>query len=164
MMAQKKDELTSNVKRYMRTKKYYVLANNIQKITSFIVTSSLAMATIVLTSGLAVPFFLIPTASGLSLFFLGLTASVEKIIKAKKSRIKRKITNKQKLLTAVELFMERAREDGVISPEEVGKFNKIIAQHREEKKKKSKKKVEQKDVDIEAILRYAMSHITSQQK
>ena len=60
--------------------------------------------------------------------------------------------------------MERAREDGVISPEEVGKFNKIIAQHREEKKKKSKKKVEQKDVDIEEILRYAMSHITSQQK
>ena len=92
-----------------------------------------------------------------------MTASVEKIITAKKSRIKRKITSKQKLLTAVELFMERVREDGVISPE-VGKFNKIIAQHREEKKKKSKKKVEQKDVDIEEILRYAMSHITSQQK
>ena len=136
-MEQKRDELTSNMKRYMKTKKHYVLANNIQKVTSLVVTSSLTVAAIVLTSGLAIPFFLIPTTSGISLFFIGLTASVEKVIKRKKTHIKKKIASQQELLTTVKLFMERAREDGIVTVEEVTKFNNIMVRHREQEKKES---------------------------
>ena len=137
LMEQKRDELISNIKRYMKTKKRYVLANNIQKVTSLVVTSSLTVATIVLTSGLAVPFFFIPTASGISLFFIGLTASIEKIIKRKKTHIKKKITSQQELLTTANLYMERAREDGIVTFEEVTKFNKMMDRHRETEKKES---------------------------
>ena len=156
LMTQKKDELTSNMKRYLKSKSHYTLANNIQKIISLVATSSLTIATIVLTSGLAVPFFLIPTASGMTIFFLGISTSLEKIIRSKKNRLRHKIDDINTLIAKIEVYIEKAREDGIITPEEVRLFNTLV----EEKvsKKKGKKKEEQ-DIQhlIEQIIRQELN-------
>ena len=146
LMTQKKEELTSNAKRYLKSKSHYSLANNIQKIASLVLTSSLTIATIVLTSGLAVPFFLIPTTSGMSLFFLGLSTSLDKVIRSKKTHLKHKIDHLNTLLAKIEVYIEKAREDGVITPEEVSQFNKLLDVEKKKKKKKDK------DINIHQII------------
>ena len=152
LMVQKKEEMTSTVKRYMKSKKHYSLANNIQKIVSLVVTSSLTIATIVLTSGLAVPIFLIPTASGLSLFFLGFTSSIDKLVKTKKLRIKSKLDNLQTLIAKMEVYIEKAREDGSITPEEVNKFNNLLEIEKKKNLKISKKEKLKLDENLQAFI------------
>jgi len=147
LMKQKKDDLKDTVRRYMKTKKMYSLANNTQKIFSLSLSSSLTIATIVLTSGLAIPFFLIPTASGLSLFFIGFTASLDKIMKNKKLKIKSKVDSLKELIAKIETYIEKAREDGIIMPEEIKRFNDLLLSS-EVKKKKEKEKEKEKEEDL----------------
>ena len=153
LMNRRRDELSENIRRYMKNKRYFTLANNIQKITSLVLTSSLTIATIIFTSGLAVPFFLIPTASGMSLFFLGFTSSIDKVLKSKKSHLRDKINDQQKLLAKVELFIEKAREDGIITPDEVSRFNKLTD---------TKKKIPKtQEVDIETLIEQIINRMSS---
>ena len=147
LMKQKRDDLNDTVRRYIKTKKMYSLANNTQKIVSISLTSSLTIATIVLTSGLAIPFFLIPTASGLSLFFIGFSASLDKIMKNKKLKIKSKLDTLTALIAKIETYIEKAREDGIILPEEIKRFNDLLLSSREaEVKKKTGKKEKEEDL------------------
>ena len=79
LMLHKKEEFDANRKRYRKSKSRYNLLNNVQNITFIAITSSLTLGTIVLTSGLAVPFFLIPMLSGFSLFSIACSGSITKL-------------------------------------------------------------------------------------
>ena len=126
LMLQKKEELDGNRKRYQKSKTRYNLLNNVQNISFIAITSTLTIGTIILTSGIAVPFFLIPMLSGFSLFSIASSGAITKLIKWKKGKMQKKIDTLNSLLAKMEVFVEKAKEDGTISPQEIAQFNKLL--------------------------------------
>ena len=125
-MKQKKEELEANRKRYRKSKSIYNTFNNGQTIAFLSLTSLLTVGSTVLTSGMAVPFFLITTFSGLSLVAIACSGATTKVVKNKKNKLKKKIFNLDSLLAKMEVFIEKAKEDGTITPQEIAQFNKLL--------------------------------------
>ena len=145
LMLQKKEELDGNRKRYQKSKTRYNLLNNVQNISFIVITSTLTIGTIILTSGLAVSFFLIPMLSGFSLFSIASSGAITKLIKWKKGKMQKKIDTLNSLLAKMEVFIEKAKEDGTISPQEIAQFNKLL-------EKKTVVAANKKDQSIEDLV------------
>ena len=142
LMTYKKGTIDSTLQRHLKSKKRYNLLGTIAKIGGLVVTTGLTVATLITTSGIVIPFFLIPLCGGLTLFSVGLTESVQKILKSKKTHNAKKIDILRNTLSKMEIYLEKARDDKTITPEEYESFEDILNTNSAKMSEVSKKKHE----------------------
>ena len=126
LMEYKKDNVFAALSSYMKNKQRYNTAASVVKVVGVTTTLGLAVVTIIFTSGVAAPFFIVPMCSGLAVFSMGASESIQKLLKRKKHRQGKKINLIRDTMSKIEIFIEKAREDGVVTPEEIEKFTNII--------------------------------------
>jgi len=153
LMDFKKDTIDTTLQHHLKSKKRYNLLGSIAKIGGLIITTTLTVATIVTTSGIIIPFFVVPLCGGLTLLSVGLTESVQKILKSKKHHNAKKINILRDTLSKMEIYIEKARDDKTITLEEIESFHKILDANTSKMTKVSDKKSSKKnDKDLETLL------------
>lgn len=126
LMDYKKDNIIDSLKRYLKNKKSYNTANTVVKITGLATSIGLAVVAIVITSGIAAPIFVVPMCGGLTLLSIGVSESIQKFLRIKKHRAGNKINILKDTISKIEVFIEKARDDKNITPQEIEAFYKLL--------------------------------------
>ena len=126
LMEYKKVEISNRVKRQKNNKKgFNDLATGV-KIAGLATSFGLAIVTIVFTSGIVAPLFVVPLCSGLTLFSIGASEGLQKLIRRKKQMIKKKLVHLGDIVSKLEIFMEKAKDDKIITTKEIEAYNKLV--------------------------------------
>lgn len=153
-MQDKRNQLARKINYYEKIKRKY----NITKMTLDTIGVGLTIAltgtTIVLSSGLAIPIFLIPMISGLSMFSITSSSTINKgFIAKKKSKMRLKIQDLKFHLNKLDLLIEKSRSDNTITEEEYISYINLVESINTKNEKKMKKEERMVEMLIPVIQR-----------
>ena len=126
LMDYKKGNIADSLKHYLKNKKSYNSAGTVAKIAGVTASIGLAVVAVVITSGIAAPFFIVPMCGGLTLLAIGVSESIQKKLRNKKHHAGKKINILKDTISKIEVYIEKAREDKNITPQEIEGFHKLL--------------------------------------
>ena len=126
LMDYKKDEFINKIDHQLKNKNNYNKISTGVKITGITSSIGLAIVAIVFTSGIAAPLFIVPLCGGLTLFSIGVSESLQKLLKGKKQNIRKTLMHLKDIVSKLEVFIEKAKDDKKIDLNEIEAFNKLV--------------------------------------
>ena len=126
-MKDKQIQLINKLEHYKKIKRRWTLLKNVSEGIGVTISSVCGVLTIVATSGvLGIPIIVFLTTSGGMITTLITTITNKSFINKRRSSIKNKYLNTKEVLDNLQIYFLKAKQDGIISVEEMKDFERIL--------------------------------------